>query len=304
MQHAGNGTGFASGFKGMNSQSEALRLFLNIYMFAVGAAVGSFLNVCIVRLPEGKSLVRPGSACPSCGAPIRWFDNIPILSFLFLRGKCRRCGLPISWRYPAVELLTAILFVLLLHRFTHALALAVYIGFVCALVVVSFIDLKHYIIPNEISIPGIFIGLALSLLPARLAGGQLVTSSFLSAVIGCIAGGGILYLAGIFSLVVFKKEGMGGGDIKLLAMVGAFLGWKLALMTIVVGSMLGAVVGILLILFRLKGRTDYIPFGPYLSLGAILSLMYGDHILRLYLQFGQEINELVFKLSGSSGLLP
>jgi leader peptidase (prepilin peptidase)/N-methyltransferase len=299
-------------------QSEALNLFFTIYTFALGAVVGSFLNVCIVRLPEGKSLVRPGSHCPSCDAPIRWFDNIPIVSFLMLRGECRRCGCHISWRYPAVELLTAILFVLLLHKFTHALALLIYIAFTCALIVVSFIDLKHYIIPNEISIPGIFIGLALSLVPARLAGGQFVlpqsvffiadgaptiAGSFLNSLIGCIAGGGILYLAGLFSLAVFKKEGMGGGDVKLLAMVGAFLGWKLALMTIIVGSTLGAIVGVILILLRLKTRSEYIPFGPYLALGALLSLMYGDSILRMYLQFGQSLNELVLRLSGSPGFI-
>jgi leader peptidase (prepilin peptidase)/N-methyltransferase len=295
------------------TQSEALRLFLNIYMFALGAVIGSFLNVCIARLPEGMSLVRPGSRCPSCETPIRWYDNIPLVSYLVLQGKCRRCDAPISWRYPAVELLTAILFLMLMQRFTNALALAVYIAFACALVVISFIDLKHYIIPNEISVPGIIIGLVLSLIPARIAGGELVlpsslfflsanapnfVGSFLNSLIGCLIGAGILWLTGIFSLVVFKKEGMGFGDVKLLGMVGAFLGWKLALMTIMIGSALGAVVGITLILLRLKRRTDYIPFGPYLALGAVLSLLYGDAILLLYLQFGQGINELVMRVIG------
>ncbi|RJP18930.1 MAG: prepilin peptidase [Candidatus Abyssobacteria bacterium SURF_5] len=297
----------------MNVQPEALRLFINIYFFALGAVIGSFLNVCIARLPEGKSLVRPASHCPSCGSSIRWFDNIPIVSFLLLQGKCRRCGLPISWQYPAVELLTAILFVLLLQRFDHAVALVVYLVFASALVVISFIDLKHYIIPNEISIPGIFIGLALSLLPARLTGGEFVlpssffflsadpphvVGSFLNSLIGCLVGGGLLYLTAIFSLLVFKKEGMGGGDIKLLAMVGAFLGWKLALMTIMLGSALGAIVGITLIILRLRKRTDYIPFGPYLALAALLSLLYGDQIMQVYLEFGEQINELVMKVIG------
>ncbi|UCD58239.1 MAG: prepilin peptidase, partial [Candidatus Hydrogenedentota bacterium] len=168
---------------------------------------------------------------------------------------------------------------------------------------ITFIDLKHYIIPDEITIPGVFVGLALSLLPARLAGGQLVSGSFLDSLIGCVVGGGILYLAGLFSLVVFKKEGMGGGDIKLLAMVGAFLGWKLAVMTIVVGSVLGASVGVVLIILRLKMRSDYIPFGPYLALAAVLSLMYGDHLLAFYLVFGEWLNELTLRIQGALGVM-
>ncbi len=277
----------------MIKNPETLRLFLHVYMFAFGAVVGSFLNVCISRLPEKKSIVRPGSRCPECGNPIRWYDNIPIISFIILRAKCRNCGCRISWQYPAVELLTAILFVCLMREFTNLVALFIYLAFVSALIVVTFIDLKHYIIPDEISIPGIFIGLALSLLPARLTGNQMMTSSFLDSLIGCLVGGGFLYLTAVFSLAVLKKEGMGGGDIKLLAMVGAFLGWKLALMTIVVGSVVGAVVGITLILLRLKLRTDYIPFGPYLALGAVLSLIYGERLWMWYFSFGEGLTGMI-----------
>jgi len=258
---------------------EALRLFLNIYTFVLGAVVGSFLNVCISRLPENKSLVRPGSRCPKCENPIKWHDNLPIISFIILRGKCRNCGEPISLQYPAVELLTAVLFVLLMHRFNNFAAFAIYMVFTCALVVVTFIDLKHYIIPNEISIPGIVVGLL--------------------SLIGCVTGGGLLYLTALFSLAVFKKEGMGGGDIKLLAMVGAFLGWKLALMTIVVGSVMGAIVGVAMILLRLKERGDYIPFGPYLALGAVLSMLYGGRILELYLMFGEGLNDIILRFQGA-----
>ncbi len=315
----------------------ALRLFLQIYMFVLGSVVGSFLNVCIARLPEGKSLVWPGSHCPKCGSPIRWFDNIPVISFILLRGRCRTCGLSISWQYPLVELLTACLFLLLVQKFTNLLALAIYIIFTCALVVITFVDFRHYIIPNEISIPGIFVGLALSLVPARLAGDQLVltrmTSSpflrnlilrfsligpehlakynhviqfltpFLDSLIGCITGAGLLYLAGWFSILVFKKEGMGFGDVKLLAMVGAFLGWKLALMTIMVGSVMGAGVGVTLIFLKLKTRADYIPFGPYLALGSFLSLMWGEQLLSLYVGFGNGLNDLILRLSASMGVL-
>lgn len=282
----------------MIENATALKLFLRVYMFVLGAMVGSFLNVCIIRLPERKSIVWPSSRCPQCDQPIRWFDNIPIISFIILRGKCRNCGGSISWQYPLVELLTASLFVLLVLRFTNVVAVLIYMVFLCSLVVITFIDLKHYIIPDEISIPGIFIGLALNLLPDKLTGGQLVSGSFLNSLIGCIAGGGTLYLAALFSLFVFKKEGMGGGDIKLLGMVGAFLGWKLAMMTIVVGSVLGAAVGVTLILLRLKGRSEYIPFGPYLALGAVLSLFCGERLLELYLAFGSGLNELVLRLQG------
>jgi len=282
----------------MTESSEALKVFMYFYIFALGAVVGSFLNVCVARLPERKSLVRPGSHCPSCGSPIRWFDNVPMISFAVLGGKCRNCGVSISWQYPAVELLTAVLFVLVMQRFTNVVALIIYLVFTCSLIVVSFIDLKHYIIPDEISIPGVFIGLGLSLLPAHWVDGQFVSGSFLNSLIGCIVGGGLLYLTALFSLAVFKKEGMGGGDIKLMAMAGAFLGWKLVIMTIVIGSILGAVVGVTLILLRLKKRGDYIPFGPYLALGAILSLLYGDQLWAGYLTFGEALNSLVFGLWG------
>jgi len=198
-----------------------------------------------------------------------------------------------------VELLTAILFVLLLHRFNNPAVMVIYMVFTGALIVITFIDLKHYIIPNEISIPGIIIGLLLSLLPARVTGGEFVASSFLDSAIGCLTGGGLLYLTALFSLAVFKKEGMGGGDIKLMGMVGAFLGWKLALMTIVVGSVLGALVGLALIIARLKKRGDYIPFGPYLALGSLLSMLYGDLLLELYLAFGEGLGDILFFSQGA-----
>jgi leader peptidase (prepilin peptidase)/N-methyltransferase len=276
----------------MSEYPEILRLYLYVTLFVFGAVVGSFLNVCIARLPEKKSLVRPGSHCPACSTPIRWYDNVPVLSFIVLRGKCRQCGSSISLQYPTVELLTAVLFVLLVRQFTNPVVLGIYAVFTCSLIVVTFIDFKHYIIPDEISIPGIFIGLAVGLLPRSVTGGQMVNGSFLNSLIGCVVGGGLLYLTALFSLAVFKKEGMGGGDIKLLGMVGAFLGWKLALMTIVLGSVLGAIVGVTLIAVRLKQRTDYIPFGPFLALAATLSLLYGDIIFSLYISMGQGMAEL------------
>lgn len=280
--------------------------FLYIYVFVLGAVVGSFLNVCISRLPDRQSIVKPRSRCPKCENAIAWYDNLPIISFIILRAKCRHCGEPISFQYPIIELLTAALFVLVMHNFTNIPAIVIYMVFTSALVVITFIDLEHYIIPDEISLPGVVIGLLLSLLPDTVTGGQLVTSSVVDSLIGCVVGGGLLYLTALFSLVAFKKEGMGGGDIKLLAMVGAFLGWKMALMTIVVGSVFGAFVGVALILLRLKVRGDYIPFGPYLALGAFLAMMWGDQILAGYLMFGEGLGEglgdvLMMLQGGQSG---
>jgi leader peptidase (prepilin peptidase)/N-methyltransferase len=272
--------------------------FFYIWVFSLGAIVGSFLNVCISRLPENQSIVKPRSRCPKCESSIAWYDNLPIISFIILRAKCRNCGEPISFQYPAVELLTAVLFVLIMHNFTNVPSMVIYMVFTCALVVITFIDLEHYIIPDEISLPGVVIGLLLSLLPETITDGQLVTSSVVDSLIGCVVGGGLLYLTALFSLVAFKKEGMGGGDIKLLAMVGAFLGWKMALMTIVVGSVFGAFVGVALILLRLKERGGYIPFGPYLALGAFLSMMWGDQILTAYLSFGEGLGDALMMLQG------
>ncbi len=279
----------------------ALKWFLNAYVFVLGAVVGSFLNVCISRMPERQSIVKPRSRCPKCESEISWYDNLPVISFIILRAKCRNCGEPISYQYPAVELLTAALFVLLMHRFTNVPALAIYMVFTSALIVITFIDLEHFIIPDEISLPGIGIGLALSLLPASLTDGQLATNSFLDSLIGCVVGGGLLYLTALLSLLVLKKEGMGGGDIKLLGMVGAFLGWKLALMTIVLGSVAGSFLGVALILLGRHERGSYIPFGPYLALGALFSMMWGDKLMQAYLQlmFGDDLSHFVMLFPGA-----
>lgn len=284
----------------MTSNPVALRWFLNVYVFVLGAVVGSFLNVCISRLPDKQSIVKPRSRCPKCESDIQWYDNIPMISFIILRAKCRNCGEPISFQYPAVELLTAVLFALLLHRFTNLPAMIIYMVFTSALVVITFIDLEHFIIPDEISLPGIVIGLLLSLLPESVTDGQMLPNSVLDSLIGCVVGAGLLYLTALFSLFVLKKEGMGGGDIKLLGMVGAFLGWKLALMTIVLGSVVGSVIGVTLILVGRHERGSYIPFGPYLALGALVSMMWGDALMHGYLKlmFGEDLSHFVMLLPG------
>jgi leader peptidase (prepilin peptidase)/N-methyltransferase len=235
-----------------------------------GFAVGSFLNVLIARLPEGRSIVRPGSACPRCGAPIAWFDNIPVMSWLLLGARCRQCREPISWRYPAVEALTAMLFALAFLRRGWGPDLPVVLALIAALIAITGIDLDHQIIPDVITLPGIATGFLLALLPGGL--------SWLDSLIGMLAGGGIFFL-----IILASRGGMGGGDMKLGAMLGAFLGWKLALVGFMIAALAGGVFAILLLALGRKGRKDAVPFGPFLALGGLLSLLWGGDILAWYL---------------------
>ncbi|MEW6409594.1 MAG: prepilin peptidase [Nitrospirota bacterium] len=243
-------------------------LFIYIAIFAFGAVVGSFLNVCIYRMPRGESIISPPSHCPSCGDKIHSYDNIPIISYLILKGRCRSCNQAISPVYPTVELLNGICYVIIASIFRPAEAV-IYCIFISALIVITFIDLKHWIIPDRITLPGIAVGLvtASTILPV----------GFKSSIIGAVLGGTLFYLIAVFS------GGMGGGDVKLITMIGAFLGWKGMLITIFVGSLIGAVVGISLMIFKGFGRKSPIPFGPFLSLGAIIALFFSDRIVRLYL---------------------
>jgi leader peptidase (prepilin peptidase)/N-methyltransferase len=250
-------------------------LMLYGFLFAFGAAIGSFLNVCIGRLPEGESIVSPPSHCPRCGAPVQPRDNIPLISYVLLRGRCRTCREPISLRYPLVEALMGGLLVLVFLRFGSLPLTAVYGAFVAALLVVTFIDLDHMIIPDVISLPGIVVGLAC----AAAGYGPALSDS----VIGILLGGGLLYLVAVGYETVTGREGMGGGDIKLLAMVGAFLGWRGVLVTLLVGSLTGALVGIGVTVYRRQTRVP-IPFGPFLSLGALCALFVGQQIVAWYLR--------------------
>jgi len=248
-------------------------LYLTVGLF--GALIGSFLNVCIHRLPRRESIAWPGSHCPSCSIPIAWHDNIPIVSYLILLGRCRRCHVRIPLRYPVVEALNALGYVGLLWFFGPSWATAVYGLLYSALLVVAGTDLSHKIIPNAVTFPGIVVGLisAATILPLGLVNG----------LIGLLVGGGILWFLAWVSPYLFGKEGMGGGDIKLLAMIGAFLGWKPALMTIMVGSLLGSLVGVTLIATHVIKREAYIPFGPFLVVGAVVALFFGQPLLDWYL---------------------
>jgi len=243
----------------------------------IGLVVGSFLNVCIYRLPRHEWVYWPGSHCPSCGKPIAWYDNIPLLSYLLLLGRCRTCHVPISLRYPIVEAANAAGYLAIFWHFGLNGTSLLYAGLFSALIVVTGTDLSHKIIPNSITYPGIVVGLlgAVTVLPIG------IVNSFL----GIAVGGGLLWVLAWASPYLFGKEGMGGGDIKLLAMIGAFLGWKPALLTIMIGSLIGSAIGIGLMAARIIKRDEYIPFGPFLVAGAVLSLFFAQPLLDWYQGF-------------------
>ncbi len=240
-----------------------------------GAMIGSFLNVCIHRLPKEESIVRPGSHCPKCKTPIQYYDNIPLLSYLLLGGKCRHCKAPISIQYPMVEAITALSSFFLFITFGVSLSFFYYFSFVAALIAITVIDLYHQIIPDVISLPGIGIGLLGSLIIPRI--------TFFESLIGVISGGGSLFLVATVYQWLFKREGMGGGDVKLLAMIGAFLGWKAVILTIFLSSFIGSIIGITVMLIKGKDFKYAIPFGPFLALGAVISLFWGENLISLYL---------------------
>ncbi len=243
--------------------------------FILGAVIGSFLNVCIYRIPAGKSIVSPPSSCPLCGHKIRFYENIPILSYLFLRGKCSSCKIRISARYPAIEALTGLLFVLVLYYFGFSTATLIYWLFAAVLVTITFIDYDHQIIPDVISLPGIVIGFICSFF--------IPWFSWLDSLLGILIGGGILFVIAYLYEKIAKREGMGGGDIKLLAMIGAFLGWKAILPVVFLSSLLGTVVGVPAMLIQ-KGDTRFvIPFGPFLAAAALIYLFWGQMIIDWYL---------------------
>ncbi|MGD9014883.1 MAG: prepilin peptidase [Candidatus Omnitrophota bacterium] len=261
-----------------------------ILIFIFGSAIGSFLNVCIYRLPLEQSIVKPRSFCPHCKKTIPWFDNIPLISYFILRGKCRFCKKTISFRYFLVEFITAAVFLLFYNLHGLGFDFVLYTFFVCLLIVATFVDIAHRIIPDEISLGGIVAGFLLS----GIKGLNLSPFTFnyrpvLDSFLGIIIGGSIIYLTSkAFDIIYFKllkkgpidgeTESMGGGDVKLLAMIGAFLGWKIALLTFFMAPMFGAVVGTVNLLIR---KQHTIPYGPFLSLAAFINLFLADTILRL-----------------------
>lgn len=248
-----------------------------VFVFIIGSIIGSFLNVCIWRLPKGKSIVRPGSYCPNCKKGILWYDNIPIASFILLRGRCRACKSRISFRYFLVELLTAALILLLFMVFGLTARFFAYSIMLAGLIIATFVDFEIQEIPDEITLSGLAIGLGLSLAFPSLFDERAALSGIFNSFFGALAGGASIYLMGLFGEFVFKKEAMGGGDVKLMAMIGAFLGWKLAMLAFFVAPVFGSITGIIL---RVKHGRETIPYGPYLSLGALVSILWGERILR------------------------
>ncbi|MBF0537352.1 MAG: prepilin peptidase [Nitrospirae bacterium] len=252
--------------------------YLYVVFFTTGLAIGSFLNVCIYRLPLGLSIVRPASHCPKCDKPIAFWQNIPIFSYIVLRGKCYYCGQRISLRYPFVELLNGVFYAFAFHRFGLTYYSLFYVVLLSALIVITFIDIDHQIIPDVITIPGVVIGLVAAsvILPDLYGYGGVL--GFTWSVVGLLVGGGIFYV-----IAVVSKGGMGGGDIKLMAMLGAMFGWKYVLMTIFIGSLTGSIYGLALMVFKGKDRKTKVPFGPFLAAASVVALFYGRDMLMLYL---------------------
>jgi leader peptidase (prepilin peptidase) / N-methyltransferase len=242
----------------------------------LGLCVGSFLNVVIYRLPLGQSLATPPSRCRKCGYSLQWFDNIPVVSWMLLRGRCRKCGVSVSWQYPLVELITAVLFLLVVWLTPVSPLMVSRLLLVCILIALFGIDLEHQILPNSITLPGIVIGLLLSLI---------APPGWKDALIGALIGGGILYaIAGAYYLWR-REEGMGMGDVKMLAMIGAFLGWKAVLVTLVLASFSGAVIGVMLLSAQRGGMKFALPFGTFLSIGALIAMFVGEPLIAWYAGF-------------------
>ncbi|HEX4568718.1 MAG TPA: prepilin peptidase [Vicinamibacterales bacterium] len=251
-------------------------VIVDVFVIAFGLLVGSFLNVCIHRLPRKQSIVFPASRCPGCGHALAWYENVPVLSYAVLRGRCYSCHAPISIRYPIIEVITAGLFIWHWWVFGWTALFFVRLAFGCALLVLFAIDLEHQILPDVITLPGIVVGFACSLL---LPPGPVLSGA------GIAAGGGILWLIAEVWFRIRKVEAMGFGDVKMLAMVGAFLGLKLVVLVFVLSSMLGGVVGVALIAGRRAQMASKVPFGTMIAVASLLASLYGDRIVDWYLSF-------------------
>ena len=260
-----------------------LNFLLGVFIFIVGAMTGSFLNVCIVRLPLEKSIVFPGSHCVACRTPIKWYDNIPLVCWLVLGGRCRACNEKISFRYWFVELLTGMTFFLFYRHYGIQPVLWPYLVMVSGFIVATFVDFEHRIIPDEVSIGGMIAGVVFSLIVPQLHGTAFTVFGVGFSLLGLLVGGGSIYLMGVIGDFVFKKETMGGGDVKLMGMVGAFMGWKLALLTFFLAPFFGAGFGIV---EKIRTKDSTIAYGPFLILGALTSLFWGDKIINFLITGG------------------
>jgi leader peptidase (prepilin peptidase)/N-methyltransferase len=246
-----------------------------ILIFILGLIVGSFCNVCIYRIPRNESIIYPASHCPNCRTKIKPVDNIPLLSYILLKGRCRNCESKISIQYPVVEFLIGLIYVIIYLIYGLSIQSLIYIILSSALIIIAFIDLNKQIIPDVISLPGIVIGLILSFFVPYI--------SFINSSLGVVVGGGIILIIGLAGTAIFKKEAMGGGDVKLAAMIGAFLGWRYVIISLFLGFFLGALAGIFLILSKIKSKEDVVPFGPFIVLGSFITLLWGEKIISWYI---------------------
>ncbi|MFY9217504.1 MAG: prepilin peptidase [Tepidanaerobacteraceae bacterium] len=242
---------------------------MTLFIFILGTIIGSFINVCIYRIPRGESVVYPSSHCPRCGYNLKPPDLIPLLSYLLLRGRCRKCRANISLLYPLVELLTGLMFIFAFIKFGLTFEFLSAIILITCLMITTFIDLEHQIIPDKVVLPSLAAGLVLNIIFHR--------EDFYNYLLGFILGGGIIFL-----IVVLSRGGMGGGDIKLFATVGMFLGFRLTLLALLLSFVLGSVVGLILIILKLKNMKDAIPFGPFIALASVISMLAGDRIISWY----------------------
>ena len=246
-----------------------------IALAIVGLMVGSFLNVCIYRIPQRRSVVHPRSRCAACERPLAWYENIPVMSYIVLRGRCRTCGTRISLQYPLVEIVTAAAFVMQYDALGLTPLLAVRIAFACILIVLFAIDLEHQLLPNVITLPALCAGLIVSVV---------MPPGIVDALIGALVGGGVLFLIAEVYFRLRREEGMGMGDVKMLAMIGAFLGWKLTILTLILSSIGGSLAGIVLLVTHRGNMKAAIPFGTFLAAGAFLASLYGDPLVTWYLR--------------------
>lgn len=291
-------------------QSNVIGFIIQIWVIVFGLTVGSFLNVCIYRIPKKISLVWPGSACVSCDTKIAWYDNVPVFSYLLLKGRCRKCGSKISIRYPIVEIITGITFWLLFNNIFilnggPLYVCGFYIVFCCFLIISSFVDLELHIIPNEIVYIGLIMAPIVSLLfPAlhdingslkySFVFGNLRASSFLMSLIGILVTGGMIYLCGVIGKIIFKKDAMGFGDVKLMGVIGGFMGWKLGVTTFFLAPFFGLLFGIPKLVLK---RESVIPYGPFLSLAAFVCFLFRDYFNRIIDIY---LNTFVFLFTYSS----
>lgn len=253
-----------------------MNVWLTVLLGLLGLIVGSFLNVCIYRLPRRESVNWPGSHCTACNRPLSWYENVPIISWLVLRARCRTCGESISVVYPLVELITGVLFVAGYAIYGWTPMLAVRLAFACAMVVLFAIDLRHHLLPNIITVPGIVIGFLLSLF---------LPPGWKASLIGLIAGGGVLFAIAEGYYRLRGVEGLGMGDVKMLSMIGAFLGWKLMLVTLILGSFAGSLIGVGVIALGRGGMKAALPFGTFLAVGALTAAVAGDPLVEWYTGF-------------------